>query len=172
MKAAPRALALAALLLLPLAAVGSEAVGEAVEKTAAEASPAPAGKVAVEEAQFGLFPVFSGGEESFVPADRVPNKPGQAYGWVLRVKTDKKAVRWREEFVLPAAPAHWGADAPQAPYTLSPDRKVSVTERTEEPKDGMLMNLWSVAPGDPSGPHVMRVYVEGEQVRTFGFTVE
>lgn len=27
--------------------------------------------------------------------------------------------------------------------------------------------MWSVAPGDPKGPHVVWVYIEGKLVRTF-----
>lgn len=147
--------AIAWLGLLPLSVLGKEA--------------AEPGSVTVEEAQFGRFTALSGGKVAFVPTDRVPNRPRQSYGWIIRVKTGQKTVHWREEFTLPSAPAHWDKNAPNV---LSPDRTTSITERTAKPENGMLMNAWSVAPGDPSGKYVMRVYIEGRLVRTFDFTVE
>ena len=37
--------------------------------------------------------------------------------------------------------------------------------------EGVIMNAWTIADGDPAGAHVIRLYLEGKLVRTFKFDV-
>ena len=83
----------------------------------------------------------------------MPLHEGQAYGWVIVVKTSDKTVRWREEFT----PA--GRDA-------------AVTEREVTLYNGAVFNSRPIAKGDPAGTYRMRVSINGELVRTFEFRVE
>jgi len=120
---------------------------------------------------FGIFSKDAEGKVRFQKTDRVPLIEGQSYGWVIRLTGQADKVKWKEEFVLPEAPETWGEDDGSATRSISQDRKVLVTEKEEVPGDGTLFHFWSVVPGDPPGPHVIRVYVNDVLVETFRFTV-
>ncbi len=119
------------------------------------------------DAAFGAY-VDSCEGAVFVPTERIANVVDNAYGWQLRTATDEP-VRWREELILPAPPLEWRT---LSDVLISDDRTVAVTERVELPVDGRLEHGWSIAPGDPVGPYRLNLYVDGQLVRTFGFTVE
>lgn len=149
--------------------------------TASASTPAPevapaAPQVEVVGSVFGLFNVGSDGSAVFEPAAVVPLVQGQGYGWMLKLRTDAKQVRWREEFVLPAAPAVWNgaasvpADA-GVKHTLSSDSRVSVMERVVAPEGGVVMNAWAIEKGDPAGKYRIRVFVEGRLAASFEFDV-
>jgi hypothetical protein len=122
-------------------------------------------------AEFGLFGAAESGDESFSPSASVPLRDGQAYGWVIVLKTDKPRIKWREEFTLPVAPVRWGGEG-EGRLTVSRDRRTAVTKQTDEPQDGIISHRWTVAPGDPEGHHVMRVLVDGRLERVFEFDVK
>src|ERR1700674_4017759 len=71
----------------------------------------PSGLLQVVRAEFGLFNVAGDGKPIFVPSKSVPLVVNQEYGWVITVKTFQPKVKWREEFILPAAPTTWGKQA-------------------------------------------------------------
>jgi len=151
-------------------------VGAASASTPApEAAPA-APQVEVLGSVFGIFNLRSDGTAVFEPAKVVPLVKGQGYGWMLKLRTDARQVRWREEFVLPAAPAVWNgaasvtADA-GVKHTVSADSRVSVMERVVAPEDGLVMNSWAVEKGDPAGTYRIRVFVEGRLAASFEFEV-
>ncbi|MEO6276523.1 hypothetical protein [Roseateles sp.] len=151
-------------------------VGAAPGSTpAADAAPAQS-QVDVVGSVFGLFKLRSDGTALFEPATVVPLVQGQAYGWMLKLRTDAKQVRWREEFMLPAAPEVWNgaasvpADA-GVKHTLSADSRVSIMERVVAPEGGVLMNSWAVEKGDPAGTYRIRVFVEGRLAASFEFDV-
>ncbi len=119
------------------------------------------------DAAFGVYQDTCEGSV-FVPTERIANVVDNAYGWQLHTASDEP-VRWREELILPAAPQEWRT---ANDVLISADRTVAVTERVELPIDGMLEHGWSIAAGDPSGAYRMNLFVDGQLVRTFGFTVE
>jgi hypothetical protein len=57
-------------------------------------------------------------------------------------------------------------------YTISPDRKTAVTERIVPTRVGFIANEWRFAPGDPTGAHAIRVYIDGQLIRDFRFRIE
>jgi len=124
-------------------------------------------RVEVMEADFGLFRAGEGGKPRFEPALVVPDVEGEAYGWQVKVKTDKPKVRWREELTLPQAPRTWGDDAP----VRSDDGRTAVTEQETAPEDGVIRNVWAIAQGDPKGMYELKLTIEGEPPRTFLFEV-
>jgi hypothetical protein len=136
------------------------------------AMTAYAGNVEVINAQFGLFCQSEAGTPSFMPGTAVPLVAGQTYGWVIGLKSDKPAVHWREEFTLPDAPAQWGSPDGQTELSISADKKVSVVEK-DAPLEagGLILNIWSVAPGDPKGKYSIRVVIDKAVERTFEFNV-
>lgn len=121
----------------------------------------------VVRAEFGLF-----NASGFVPSNRVPLVEGQTYGWRIVVKTNKTKVRWREEFTLPVAPATWGDAETNGLNSVSSDKRVSVMEREESPVDGVMVNSWAVAAGDPVGHHSMRVLIDNRYEHIFQFDVQ
>lgn len=120
---------------------------------------------------FGLFNFSDPSKPAFVPAIVVPLVPNQAYGWIIRLRTDKSKIKWREEFTLPVKPATWGDAEPLGTRSVSNDGRTSVTEREVSPERGVIFNSWTVAPGDPKGRYVIRVFVEDSLAKTFEFEV-
>lgn len=129
------------------------------------------GERTVEDARFGVIKQTPEGGLSVAETQRIPNRQGVTYGWVIRLDKDRDKVRWREEFVLPGAPEQWNLGGAES-IEVSEDGTTAITERTVATNDGEIANWWSVAAGDPSGEYVMRVYVEGNLVKTFDFRLE
>lgn len=150
------------------AAPHSETTSETTSDSAKEANAAPT----VTRAEFGLFFPPSSGKKKFVSSRTVPWVPNQAYGWRLTLKRQPGQMRWREEFVLPAAPSTWGGAMFGVKQDVSADGKTSVKEGVLQDGENVLTNLWTVAEGDPKGKHVIRVYLDDKLVQTFDFDVE
>jgi len=180
MRLAPLLLSLTVALGLPMHAQASKSVGtkrtapasdttsETISDAVKEANVAPK----VIRAEFGLFFPPSSGKKKFVSSRTVPLVPNQAYGWRLTVERPPGQMRWREEYVLPAAPSTWGATLPGVKQDVSADGRTSVKEGELQDGENTLVNLWTVAEGDPKGKHVIRVYLDDKLVQTFNFQVE
>jgi hypothetical protein len=121
---------------------------------------------------FGLFNLSDPSKPSFVPSASVPLVPDQAYGWIIRIRTDKAKIKWREEFTLPFRPWTWGPAEPLGTRSVSNDGQTSVTEREVSTDRGLIFNSWSVASGDPKGKYIIRVFIEGSLAKTFEFDVK
>ncbi|MES2949682.1 MAG: hypothetical protein V4858_14160 [Pseudomonadota bacterium] len=147
-----------------------------VSPAAISALPEPSKNAAastiVTSGEFGLFNLSDPSKPSFVPSASVPLVPDQAYGWIIRVRTDKAKIKWREEFTLPATPTTWGVAEPVGTRSVSNDGRTSVTEREVSPDRGVIFNSWSVAPGDPKGRYTIRVFIDGSLAKAFEFDVK
>ena len=155
----------------PSKSVGTKPVdltSDTASDSAKEANTAPT----VVRAEFGLFFPPSSGKKKFVSSRTVPWVTNQAYGWRLTVKRDPGQMRWREEFVLPAAPSSWGGAVFGVKQDVSADGKTSVKEGELQDGENVLTNIWAVAEGDPKGKHVIRVYLDDKLVQTFNFELE
>jgi len=122
--------------------------------------------------EFGLFGKSESGRLVFQSSNTIPLKEGQGYGWFIELRTTKPSIKWREEFILPAAPETLGVAGSTARHSISVDRKTITTEREVTPQSGLISNVWTVAAGDPKGRHLIRVYVEGRLARSFEFQTE
>ena len=145
--------------------------GPAIAETPSESLGAAKGYEVV-SAEFGLFNSTSSTAADFAPTAVVPLTPNQGYGWVMRLRTAKPKIQWREEFTLPASPGTWGVPEPLGTRAVSEDGRTSVTEREVSPDQGLIYNSWAVAPGDPKGRYVIRVFVEGDLAKVFEFDVQ
>lgn len=133
--------------------------------------PAAAGYVELLDGHFGVFNMVDG-KPVFKETDAVPNKADQQYGWLVRLKTNKPTVHLREEIRLPAPTNSWGDKAKlPAGLVVASDGRSAVFERDVAPKENLILNVWAVAAGDPSGDYVIRVTIDG-QLRQFNFTVQ
>lgn len=155
--------------LIPLILVGLVLISPAVSAAIPDKAPQAATTTEVIGGNFGLFNLSEPSKPAFVPAKVVPLAPNQAYGWIIRLRTDKAKIKWREEFTLPVKPATWGDPEPLGTRTVSNDGRTSITEREVAPERGVIFNSWTVAPGDPKGHYVIRVFVEGMPAKTFEF---
>jgi len=136
-----------------------------------ETPPAP--DIEVIHADFGLFNPSPSGGWVLTPSAIVPLRKGQHYGWSILLKTSKPTVKWREEFTLPSSPGTWGNDeSPVVKQTVSQDRLTSVVEVEAIPVEGVIENIWEVAPGDPKGHYMIRVTIEGGNPQVFEFDVQ
>ncbi|XHS77823.1 hypothetical protein ACFJGW_19215 [Burkholderiaceae bacterium UC74_6] len=102
----PKFLGTTLLALIPLLSLGfSHAPVLAAPETHAETDP----QLQVVGSVFVVAQVRADGSTEFKPEKVAPLTAGQGYGWVISLKTERKQVRWREEFTLPATPQSWGA---------------------------------------------------------------
>ena len=129
-------------------------------------------KVEVIDAQFGVFGADTSGHRVLYETNRFPAVTAAPFGWFILFKTDKPTVVWREEFELPVEPPTWGPGEALGIFQVSPDRKTAITERIIPTRLGFIANEWRYAPGDPTGRHKMRVYIDGQLIREFGFEIE
>lgn len=136
---------------------------------AGTAFAAPA--VEIVAAEFGLFEKGRGDETVFQPATLVPLAVGQRYGWIIEVRTKKRSLAVREEYVLPGK-ADAVPDEPVAKNLHIPDlRRSQVSQRQLVPVDGQIVGEWSVGPEEPAGRRRLQVTVEGESV-SFDFELK
>jgi hypothetical protein len=129
-------------------------------------------EIEVVAAQFGIFGADPTGRRVLYETNHFPAIVAAPYGWFILFKADKPTVIWREEFELPEPPPTWGPGEAMGIYTISPDRKTAVTERIIPTRLGFIANEWRYAPGDPIGAHKMRVYIDGQLIREFSFSIE
>ena len=128
--------------------------------------------VVVTGAAFGVLEIGEDGAERFVPTAEVPAVDGTTFGWGLQVRTNRDALRWQEHLRLPKAPADWGDAVDDPDVMISPDGTDVVAQGEDPVEGGELQRFyWTLAPGDPAGPYVLDVSVEGRPVATFRFRV-
>ena len=164
---------------IAMAAVGCTAFatfaqsGQATSADAAAASTAAKrAPLRVISAQFGVFGADAMGRRVLFETVNFPAITAAPYGWTIVYQTDRPTIVWREEFELPTPLDDWGPGEALGAYWISPDRRTAVTERVVPTRLGFIANQWRYAPGDPIGAHAMRVYIDGELIREFRFTID
>lgn len=151
------------------AAADTRDPGSAPSASSPSAQPAA---IEVVSAQFGVFGVDGSGRRILLETENFPAISATPYGWYIVYKASKPTVVWREEFELPVSLDNWGPGEALGVYTISPDRKTAVTERVAPTGVGFIANQWRFAPGDPTGAHAIRVYIDGQLIRDFRFRIE
>jgi|APLow6443716910_1056828.scaffolds.fasta_scaffold87559_2 hypothetical protein len=146
---------------------------------ASTATPPNPKEVTVEivSAEFGLFDASNPDELAFEPATVVPQKVGQRYGWVIEVRTRKRSLAVREEYLLPtaatAAAPSFTAKIAADPTTLNVPllRRNQVSQRQLVPVEGRIFGEWSIGPGEPAGQRHLQVIIEGQLGADFEYEV-
>jgi hypothetical protein len=133
----------------------------------------PAAPVAIISAEFGLFHDGAPNELVFEPTSVVPRRPGQRYGWIITVRTGKRTLTVREEYLLPEAAANKVPDSQVARNLHIPDlRRSQVSQRQLVPVDDQIFGEWSIGPDEPPGHRRLQVIVEGEVAASFEYDVK
>lgn len=128
-------------------------------------------KVEIVSAEFGIFSAASDGKTLFQPSAVVPHAIGQRYGWIIGVRTAKRSLEVREEYVFAAKEAPPAESAVAANLRVPDLSRRQVSQRQLVPVDGEIAGEWEVGPAEPAGRRRLLVSVEGES-RGFDFTIE
>jgi hypothetical protein len=144
------------------------------------ALPARAAEPTLEivSAEFGLFDASTPNEIAFEPSQVVPHQEGQRYGWVIELRTNRRSVAVREEYLLPSAikPTEAGTatDSPNTPSRIDIPlpRRNQVSQRQLVPVGGRIYGEWAIGPGEPVGKRHLQVIVEGQVAADFDYEVK
>lgn len=124
----------------------------------------------ITKADFGTYTKSLIGVPKLSPTRMVDSGKDKAYGWAIWVKTDKPKVHFHETITLPSpVKGPWPSDASTK---VNATKTGAVTDKDVAPKDGVVSNLWSVAPDDPKGKYQIRVSVDGQPEKVFDFEVK
>lgn len=161
-------------LILILACATGLAAAAAPDEPPKTAPGKPPGKAAVEVvgAEFGTFDDGAPGELVFTPTATIPHRTGQRYGWVIEVRTGKRALAVSEEYLLPGAqkPAP-AADPESESLSLPAQRRSQVSQRQLVPVDGRIYGEWAIGPNEPAGHRHLQVLIEGRPAASFEYDV-
>ncbi|NJA88519.1 hypothetical protein HCX48_04670 [Rhodocyclus tenuis] len=148
--------------------------GEASSVMAAE--PAPAPPVDIVAAEFGVFVDGGHDELVLVPTRLVPHVVGQRYGWAIELRTARRSVSVREEYVRPPASPTADAAVASDPVRDSLQLPVAtsrqVSQRQLVPVNGLIYGEWAVGPGEPAGHRTLRVVIENEAQLVFDYDMK
>lgn len=143
------------------------------------AAPPPPPAVEIVAADFGLFDTKEKDEVQFRSTRVVPHREGQRYGWVLELRTTRRSVSVREEYLVPnVAKAEKSAEARKVERpgfeTIEIDwpRRNQVSQRQLVPVDGKIFGEWAIGPNEPAGRRHLEVIVEGQLAASFEYEVK
>lgn len=134
----------------------------------------PVVPVEIISAEFGLFDVSNPKEPAFEPASVVPLKEGQRYGWIIELRTKKRSVAVREEYLLatPATEAMDSIDLSRNQLNIPLPKRSQVSQRQLVPVAGQIVGEWAIGPGEPPGKRLLQVIVEGQLAGSFAYEVK
>ncbi|MRR51216.1 MAG: hypothetical protein EG825_09925 [Rhodocyclaceae bacterium] len=138
------------------------------------APPAPKeAPVEIVSAEFGVFEPGAKDELVFEPASIIPHRLGQRYGWIIELRTARRSVSVREEYLLPEAPKAKETSVPgRETLEIPSQRRHQVSQRQLVPVEGKIYGEWSIGPNEPAGHRQLQVVVEGEVAASFGYDVK
>jgi hypothetical protein len=148
------------------------------------AAPVVETPVDIVSSQFGIFDASTPGELSFEPTTLIPRVMGQRYGWIIELKTSKRNVSVREEYLI-ALPAKGAASTSNGSnnteaekdeyldsFRQAPQRRNQVSQRQLAPVDGQIYGEWFVGKNEPAGHRRLQVFVEGKLAATFEYDMK
>ena len=155
----------------------------------------PVMAIEVVHAEFGLLTPRQAGASgrsqdlTLEPTRVIPRRPGTRYGWAIELRTDKRRVSVREDYLLPASarsrhdnshanghgdglaqPASSALAHAETP-TLTFVRRKTVSQRQLVPRNGLIFGEWEIGPHEPPGRRHLQVIVEGEVAADFEYEV-
>ena len=128
----------------------------------------PAPPVTIVNAEFGVFEIDAS-EIAFVPTRTVPHVEGQRYGWMIELRTAKRSVAVREEYLLASDK---GISESAGRIDIPLPRRNQVSQRQLVPAGGRIIGEWAIGPLEPPGKRHLQVIVEGELAGDFEYEVK
>jgi len=135
------------------------------------ATPSFNNKINTESAEFGLFDDYRAKHLVFTKTSHVPWKLGQSYGWRM-LSTLEKGVMIREELILPSPAVYFGSESSTGYLAVMEDRKTVIYEDLDKPENGYIYRFWEIAPEDPKGTHVLKIFIDGKLAKQFVFEID
>lgn len=130
------------------------------------------GDVQIVSAEFGIFDASNPKRLVFEPGQLVPHREGQRYGWIIEVRTRKRSLEVREEYLLPTEATEAGATMGPSGGTIPLPRRHQVSQRQLVPMRGQIYGEWAIGPGEPAGKRHLQVIVEGQIAGSFEYEVK
>ena len=127
--------------------------------------------VEVVNAEFGLFDVSNPKEPVFTPTRIVPHRQDQRYGWVIELRTRKRSLSVREEYLLPNRPRARSGDELDESLNIETPRRNQISQRQLVPMDGKIYGEWAIGSSEPAGHRHLQVFVENDVAASFEFEV-
>ena len=145
-----------------------------VAGVSAAAQPKPAeAPVEIVSAEFGLFDATNPKELVFTPSRIVPHQESQRYGWIIEVRTRKRSLSVREEYLMPnAGKIQKDQDVLSESLNIATPRRNQVSQRQLVPVDGKIYGEWAVGSSEPAGHRNLQVVIENEIAASFEFDVK
>ena len=140
---------------------------------APERPDAPADTLEIVAAEFGVFDASDTQATSFVPTRVVPHQVGQRYGWIIEVRSARRSLSVREEYVLAGSASATPKAGPLGEVLdFSQQRRNQVSQRLLVPVDGAIYGEWAIGPNEPSGHRHLRVVIEDQVAVSFEYEVK
>jgi hypothetical protein len=129
--------------------------------------------IEVISAEFGIFDESTPNQLTFEPSNVVPHRQGQRYGWVIEVRTGKRALSVSEEYLIAVPPkAAQKNDAISESLNIPSQRRNQVSQRQLVPVEGRIYGEWSIGPNEPAGHRHLHVLIEGQSAASFEYDVK
>ena len=135
-------------------------------------APVVTSPVEVVHAEFGLFDTSNPRETLFEPSRVVPHRVGQRYGWVIDVRTSRRSLSVREEYLLANPVKTEAAQVADNTVVIPMERRNQVSQRQLVPQEGRIFGEWEIGPGEPAGRRHLQVVVEGEVAASYEYEVK
>lgn len=144
----------------------------AVSSFAAPSAPEPV-PVEIISAEFGVFDTSDPRETLFEPTNVVPHREGQRYGWIIEVRSAKRSLSVREEYLLPNPVKEAKATDPVSANLAVPlQRHNQVSQRQLVPVDGKIYGEWAIGPSEPAGHRRLQIVIEDQVAASFEYDVK
>ncbi len=138
----------------------------------AASAGAPEAPFEIVSAEFGTFDASDPKQISFLPTTVVPHRVGQRYGWIIELRTTKRSLSVREEYLIDSATPAKKPDNPIAENLAIPlERHNQVSQRQLVPVDGKIYGEWEIGPSEPAGHRQLQVVIEGVAAARFDYDV-
>ena len=129
--------------------------------------------VKIVSAEFGVFDTRDPREVLFEPVRVVPHKAGQRYGWIIEVRTKKRSLSVREEYLLENPQVQSEVTDPIRQNLMLPlVRRNQVSQRQLVPVEGKIYGEWVIGPAEPAGRRHLQVLIEGQVAASFEYEVK
>ena len=123
--------------------------------------------------EFGVFDATDPQQVVFEATQTIPHREGVRYGWMIEVRTTKRSLSVREEYLLPNSADEQHSESTEGTKLVIPqERRSQVSQRQLVPVDGQIFGEWSIGPREPAGRRRLNVIIEDQAAVIFEFEIK